>query len=51
MAAELAAAGLLGRSARPLEHADLSALPYLGWVLREALRLHPVAASGTVRCA
>ena len=47
--AELAAAGLLGPEARPLEFGDLNALAYLNAVLKEAMRLHPVASTGTVR--
>ena len=47
--AELAAAGLLGSDARPLEFGDLNALAYLNAVLKEAMRLHPVASTGTVR--
>lgn len=48
--AELAGAGLLGPGARPLEFTDLS-LPFLGAVVKEAMRLHPVASLGTIRCA
>ncbi|KAL4429336.1 hypothetical protein ABPG77_005110 [Micractinium sp. CCAP 211/92] len=47
--AELATAGLLGPTARPLEFADLAQLAFLNCVLKEALRLHPVAANGTIR--
>ena len=46
---ELAAAGLLGPDARPLEFGDLNALAYLNAVLKEAMRLHPVASVGSVR--
>lgn len=46
---ELAAAGLLGPGARPLEHADLAQLRWLDMCLRESMRLHPVASTGTVR--
>ncbi|KAL4458668.1 hypothetical protein ABPG75_013533 [Micractinium tetrahymenae] len=47
--AELAAAGLLGPGARPLQHSDLANLTYLNCVLKEAMRLHPVASTGTLR--
>lgn len=48
--AELSAAGLLGPGARPLQFSDLAQLTYLNCVLKEAMRLHPVAANGSVRC-
>ena len=51
VAAELAAAGLLGPGARQLEHADLAGLTYLSMVLKESMRLHPVASTGTIRWA
>jgi hypothetical protein len=47
--AELAAAGLLGPAARQLEFGDLAALPFLNCVLKESMRLHPVASNGTIR--
>lgn len=50
VAAELAAAGLLGPGARRLEYADLANLTYLNWALKESMRLHPVAATGSIRC-
>lgn len=46
---ELQGAGLLGAGRRPLEYGDLAALPYLNAVLKEAMRLHPVASNGTAR--
>ncbi|PSC71095.1 cytochrome P450 [Micractinium conductrix] len=49
LGAELAARGLLGPGARPLEFSDLAELSYLNCVLKESMRLHPVASSGTVR--
>ncbi|KAL4422507.1 hypothetical protein ABPG75_008704 [Micractinium tetrahymenae] len=54
LAAELAGAGLAaapGRPARQLEQTDLSSLPYLDQVWREALRLHPVGSVGPIRLA
>lgn len=48
--AELVAAGLLGPKRRQLEHADLAQLSYLNVVLKESMRLHPVASTGTIRC-
>jgi cytochrome P450 len=54
VARELAAAGLLavpgaGAAARPLAFQDLAALPYLNAVLKESMRLHPAASTGTFR--
>jgi hypothetical protein len=51
VAAELAAAGLLGPGARQLDFADLAGLTYLNMVLKESMRLHPVASTGTIRWA
>ncbi len=51
--AELKGAGLLATSENPkpraIEYADLAKLPYLGWVCKEAMRVRPVASSGTTR--
>ena len=51
--AELDGAGLLAtpsnRTPRAVEYADLAKLPYLGWVCKEAMRVRPVASSGTTR--
>jgi fatty acid synthase len=53
LVAELAAAGLVATQADPtpraLTYADLNALPYLAWVCKEAMRVKPVASSGTTR--
>jgi len=53
LVAELAGAGLLATPAaphpRPITHADLARLPYLGAVCKEAMRVRPVASSGTTR--
>ena len=49
--AELCGAGLLGPAARRLEFGDLAALPFLNCVLKEAMRLHPVASNGSIRWA
>ncbi|KAF5831099.1 cytochrome P450 [Dunaliella salina] len=53
IAQELAGAGLLqvpGQApARQLEWADLAAFPYFNAVLKESMRLHTTAATGTVR--
>lgn len=50
---ELEAHGLLVAPHRPtprqLTYADLSALSYLGQVIKEAMRLVPVVAGGTMR--
>ena len=53
LAAELDAAGFVGRAERParqLEYDDLRGLPYLCNVLRESMRMFPVVA-GIPRCA
>ena len=51
--AELGAAGLLATTGNPrpraVEYSDLAKLPYLGWVCKEAMRVRPVASSGTTR--
>ena len=51
--AELGGAGLLATAEsptpRPVEYSDLARLPYLGWVCKEAMRVRPVASSGTTR--
>ena len=53
LVAELAAAGLLATPENPrpraVEYSDLAKLPYLGWVCKEAMRVRPVASSGTTR--
>lgn len=53
LVAELDAAGLLATPANPkpraVEYSDLAKLPYLGWVCKEAMRVRPVASSGTTR--
>ncbi|CAL8465333.1 g4868 [Coccomyxa elongata] len=53
LAQELDAAGLLVTperpNPRPMEFADLAALPYLSWVSKEAMRVRPVASTGTSR--
>lgn len=53
LAAELYAAGLVGKAERParqLEYDDLRSLPFLCNVLRESMRMFPVVA-GIPRCA
>jgi hypothetical protein len=51
---ELRAAGLLHVQGNPdprqLEWSDLTALPYLNAAIKESLRSHTTAATGTVRC-
>lgn len=53
LVAELAAAGLVATPDNPtprdVTYADLNALPYLSWVCKEAMRVKPVASSGTTR--
>ena len=51
--AELDGAGLLATPSnpdpRPVAYSDLARLPYLGAVCKEAMRVRPVASSGTTR--
>ncbi|BDA50154.1 Cytochrome P450 3A13 [Coccomyxa sp. Obi] len=53
LAQELDAAGLLVTPERPhprpMEYSDLGRLTYLSWVCKEAMRVRPVASSGTTR--
>ena len=55
LAQELDEAGLLASPSRPeprpLTHADLTALPYMDAVIKESMRLWPVASTGTGRVA
>ena len=53
LVAELAGEGLLATAAaphpRPVAYGDLARLPYLAAVCKEAMRVRPVASSGTTR--